>query len=219
MIGMKEISAIKDFEKLTEFVFKYQVRVKQIMSRSESNISKTSMIIVDQILECKKDKKKIKLHEILKPIKDNEQRYDPQFQESAQLFAPNKPQITKYILQNVKGEKTIESEVEHIMPLGNAEWKDDISKWNNFTGNDDQIEVEVKRLHTKLKYMIGNQMLLETEINRSIGNENFTEKKKAYATSGFSDAKKIAKKNKWTEKEIAERQKKLSETLIRLFTL
>lgn len=54
---------------------------------------------------------------------------------------------------------------------------------------------------------IGNLMLLEYSINRSIGNKEFCLKKTEYKNSRFVTAKGIAQKSQWTLAEIQERKK------------
>lgn len=54
---------------------------------------------------------------------------------------------------------------------------------------------------------IGNLMMLEYDINRSIGKLPFAEKKLRYIESKFATARKISGKEVWGEREIAERKK------------
>ena len=211
----------KDFGELTKFLFTYQVRVKQVMGDSESKISATTKNIVQKITEAKKNNEKISLKKILDPIKEDERKNDEVFKEIAKQFKSNKRQIVKYILQNVKGEKNYEAEVEHIMPTSSSEWVEDIIKWNKFDKMDPKHrEAKVKSYHTMFKDSIGNQMLLEPALNRLISNKNFkTKKELGYSQSGFSEAQAISKYKKWTSDDIEKRQAKLTTTIIDLFTI
>lgn len=78
--------------------------------------------------------------------------------------------------------------------------------------NDNSIVVE-KRLQNSL----GNFSLLEQNINRSIQNISFTEKKKKYAKSQFDTIKMICKYNKWDKEEIENRNRLLYNKLTEYF--
>lgn len=57
-------------------------------------------------------------------------------------------------------------------------------------------------------YKIGNLALLETDLNRTLGNANFPEKRGVYAQSDFVLTERIASENEeWTTDRIAERQR------------
>ena len=161
------------------------------------------------------------MKKILDPIKEEERKNDEVFKETAKRFKSNKRQIVKYILQNVKGEKNYEAEVEHIMPTSSSEWVEDIIKWNKFDKMDPKHrEAKVKSYHTMFKDSIGNQMLLEPQLNRLISNKNFKTKiELGYSQSGFSEAQAISKYKKWTSDDIEKRQEKLTTTIIDLFTI
>lgn len=58
----------------------------------------------------------------------------------------------------------------------------------------------------ELQNSIGNLMLLEFDINRSIGKKVFNEKKVEYARSRYATCKRIAKFDKWDVDEIKERR-------------
>ena len=72
-----------------------------------------------------------------------------------------------------------------------------------------------------LQNSIGNLMLLEYDINRSIGNLTFKEKKErgnnklCYKDSRFAVVKKIMKKENWGKEEIEERRKEEIEKISR----
>ena len=72
-----------------------------------------------------------------------------------------------------------------------------------------------------LQNSIGNLMLLEYDINRSIGNLTFKEKKErgnnklCYKNSRFAVVKKIMKKENWGKEEIEERRKEEIEKISR----
>ena len=57
----------------------------------------------------------------------------------------------------------------------------------------------------ELQNSIGNLLLLEYSLNRSIGNSTFEEKKICYEKSEYQSIKNLLKYKKWGEKEILER--------------
>jgi hypothetical protein len=82
--------------------------------------------------------------------------------------------------------------LEHILPE-NPE-----GGWNAFT--DAEVEEAV--------YRLGNFTLLESSLNRDIGNQPFNEKRKVYSQSGFHITREVAAKNEeWTFERLAERQR------------
>lgn len=71
------------------------------------------------------------------------------------------------------------------------------------------------KVEDSLQNSIGNLVLLERNINRSILNKTFSEKKKAYKNSGFASVRKLIKKDKWEQEEIEERKKQEIEKIIK----
>ena len=67
---------------------------------------------------------------------------------------------------------------------------------------------ETKEVSEDLQNSIGNLMLLERYINRSIGKKKFSEKKKQYCDSIYKFAKDLANSSqyKWSEKDIIKRR-------------
>ena len=63
----------------------------------------------------------------------------------------------------------------------------------------------------RLIYRIGNMTILETKVNRDLGNQDFNKKRLAYQNSDFEITKAIAENyDSWTEAKIESRQKQLS---------
>jgi hypothetical protein len=58
----------------------------------------------------------------------------------------------------------------------------------------------------ELQNSIGNLVMLESEINRSVQATSFNEKKKQYKKSKYLSVKNISNKEKWAEEEIIERR-------------
>lgn len=75
------------------------------------------------------------------------------------------------------------------------------------------------KVEDRLQNSIGNLVLLERNINRSILNKTFSKKKEAYKKSNFASVIKLIEKNKWEQEEIEERKKQEVEKIIRYLDL
>lgn len=92
---------------------------------------------------------------------------------------------------------------EHILPKRpsqNSQWLKDF-----------KVEEEREVYTTK----VGNATLLLDNINKNISNKDFEEKKIRYQESHIPENKSIAKKSKWTAKEINQRTNTLANKIIR----
>jgi hypothetical protein len=79
-------------------------------------------------------------------------------------------------------------------------------------------------INDDLQNSIGNLMLLEYDINRSIQDSSFAEKKKSlkgkdYSTSKFLTANDVASLDQWGVKEIEERKDKQVESITDFLTI
>lgn len=84
--------------------------------------------------------------------------------------------------------------IEHIFPQ-NAEYG-----WEEFKDRED----------VEMVYRIGNMVLIEISLNRSMNNSSFEEKKKLFIKSQFMTAKQIADNLEWTPVQIQQRQLKMA---------
>ena len=76
-----------------------------------------------------------------------------------------------------------------------------VAGWETFT--DEELDAFV--------YRFGNMALMESGLNREVGNADFVAKKAAYAVSTFSLTRKIAEENEdWTPSRIEARQRALA---------
>ena len=107
--------------------------------------------------------------------------------------------IVRYILGKLERQETgadhdFESDavsLEHVCPQNPQ------GGWSNFT--DEELETSVFRL--------GNMTLLETTINRAVGNAQFTIKREAYLGSLYAITRGLAELNaEWTPARISARQ-------------
>jgi len=107
--------------------------------------------------------------------------------------------IEKYVTgkkqpEFVANDDTNAINLEHILPENPGE------NWS-------AIPADVAKANYK---KIGNMVLLQAGPNSSLGNENFSTKRKEFESSGFSLTKEVAKETKWGTAEIAARQKILA---------
>lgn len=89
--------------------------------------------------------------------------------------------------------------IEHIMPSN-------IDKW--------EVSDEI---HSAYLWRLGNLALLGGPLNIEISNKPFIEKKEHYFISSIMPNKDLVKYNKWTETEINDRQKFLSEIAVKIW--
>lgn len=132
-------------------------------------------------------------------VSDNQFRGD--FAEKTlRTTAARNRQVVRFILFSLENHLSgrdldMESEqytLEHILPE-NPE-----NNWPQFEG--DQLEEFI--------YRIGNIAILESGLNRDIGNATFEKKKALYLQSAFETTRKIAAENaEWTGERLAERQR------------
>ena len=96
--------------------------------------------------------------------------------------------------------------LDHIAPkVRNQHWND--------IGN--LVETEYEDWTARL----GNQVLLDTKINRELGSGPFEKKRAMYGKSQLILTKEVADLDRWTTDEIAKRQQKLTELAIRRWSL
>ena len=74
---------------------------------------------------------------------------------------------------------------------------------------DEQVAID-----DKLQNSIGNLVMLEGEINRSISNKPFSEKKKQYIKSKYASVQKISQYDKWDTEEAEKRRKEEVEKIM-----
>jgi hypothetical protein len=102
----------------------------------------------------------------------------------------------------IANEEAAEINLEHILPLTPTQ------DWG--VGSDDARAVQ-KRL--------GNMVLLRAGTNTDIGNKPFSEKKVAYAASGYMTTSEVATRSSWGLTEIEERQAELARLAVKTWPL
>ncbi|MFM9851554.1 MAG: DUF262 domain-containing protein [Sphingomonadaceae bacterium] len=120
--------------------------------------------------------------------------------------------IVRYILCNLErqaGGNDLDRDsasltVEHILPQ-NPE-----AGWEHFSETETDASI----------YRLGNMALLETNLNRDIGNSAFETKRSAFESSVFETTKKIARDNsEWTVSRIQERQNAMAKLAMSIWSV
>jgi Protein of unknown function (DUF1524). len=94
--------------------------------------------------------------------------------------------------------------VEHILPEHPEEG------WDNF----DEAE------HDRCAYQLGNMTLLQTSVNRDLGNAAYAEKRSAYQQSEFAYSKRIAEDyDEWTAEKIQSQQRWMARQAISIWKI
>jgi len=136
---------------------------------------------------------------------------DAQFKESFAVATVSKTYLARYYLRALEQAEISQVQpefvpnpnaddinLEHIIPLRPG------SNWHHLT------EDECKSLYRR----IGNMVLLQNELNATVGNAAFSQKKTVLAKSNYTLTKDAAKFATWGTVEIADRQKKLADLAV-----
>lgn len=91
--------------------------------------------------------------------------------------------------------------IEHIMPQSIGHWEVDYDTYENYL------------------WRFGNLTLLSDEYNKSIVNNTFDKKKEVYQKSNINLTRELKNYSRWTDKEIADRQKKLAKVALKVWSL
>jgi len=102
----------------------------------------------------------------------------------------------------VPNESVADINLEHVMPLNAGE------EWDV---DDDLAETS--------QNLLGNMVLLKSNLNRDLGNLPFAEKPPIYAKSGYDLTKQVASYEQWTLDEIRDRQMKLATLATKTWTM
>ncbi len=143
---------------------------------------------------------------------------DTKFKEEFAKANVSKSVLSKYYLTTIENNKRnqlrknnelipnsdeAEVNIEHVLP------KNVSTGWNDFT-------VEEHRFYSN---RLGNQTLLNSAKNAAMGSIDFIKKRKFYTESDFLITKEIAAFDKWTIKEINDRQIKLAEIAVKCWSV
>jgi uncharacterized protein with ParB-like and HNH nuclease domain len=150
-----------------------------------------------------------KCEEIVKELtKDiiSDEEFESSFKELKIKSAP----VAKFFLREINNFEELEIIVsednqkihlEHIMPKKKGKWVID----------DD--------IHAEYLHRVGNLTLLGDEYNKSLSNKVFNEKKNVYEKSKITITNELSKNKKWTETEIANRQKGICDIAIKRWSI
>jgi hypothetical protein len=94
-------------------------------------------------------------------------------------------------------------DIEHLVFVSK---KRDIEHIKSRNDDDFSNNSQTKELWKNLLNTVGNLVILEEKINRSIGNSPFSEKIEQYKDSDFVSVKNLTKKTKWDIDDVEERK-------------
>ena len=140
---------------------------------------------------------------------------DASFKESfasQELRTTNNKKIVKYILFTIENHLTNQAldyndpdySLEHILPEHPSE------AWNHIPNSKQD----------RMLYRLGNMTLLDTKVNRTLGNAGYSEKRTAYSHSQLKITEDIAETyENWDEDSINDRQRKLANIACEIWQL
>lgn len=147
---------------------------------------------------------KEEIYEILKRVYPDDATFRTSFAEKEfRTTNSRNKKVVRFILLAIEKQQSgqdfdFESDtysLEHILPENPSDEWDEI---------DDQT-------YERFVYRLGNMTLLETSLNRELGNSGYREKREVYETSQFRITQKVAEHyNIWSEDKIVSRQKKMA---------
>jgi len=147
---------------------------------------------------------KEEIYEILKRVYPDDATFRTSFAEKEfRTTNSRNKKVVRFILLAIEKQQSgqdfdFESDtysLEHILPENPSD------EWDKI---DDQT-------HERFVYRLGNMTLLETSLNRELGNSGYREKREVYKTSQFRITQKVAEHYSiWSEDKIVSRQKKMA---------
>lgn len=136
-------------------------------------------------------------------------------------FSNNNEKFDSFISEKLKGQIYYSATKRNLMGLLAAYFEERKNKKLTVQQLEEKLfnqKFDIEHIHAtadnttevseELQNCIGNLMLLERKINRSIGKKTFTEKKKQYRNSSYKFARKLAgmTQYKWAQKDIENRR-------------
>lgn len=193
---------------LVIFSFRYNV-ICGLNPRIESTYSEISTYI-----RKRKPKKETELFEKIVKLYPEDDFFFESFQKK--IITKENADLARYILREINSYYTghrelvanpnaSEVNLEHILPQRpNETWLAKFSKTD----------------FSHYIYRLGNLTLLDSKINRNVGNSSFQDKcNKAFARSNLEIAREIAEYSSWGPKQIEERQTKMAKAACEIWRL
>ncbi len=179
------------------------IRYSKIVTATSNSIKEIYQAIFEQGMDMAYDLAVKRLNDVLPNIENCIQR---------KIFEDGKCHRTwgnlicvlSECLAEVKAKPTIE--VDELKQILSAKAYD----FEHIHATNDKI---LTGIQSKYQNSIGNLMLLEYDINRSIGNKAFNEKCKQYVNSVFITAKNISRLPYWNETSIENRLQEETQTI------
>jgi len=212
LLAAKEVLSEELFSRVVNMVtiisFRYNL-ICNFSSSLEEVYSHTALFIRE-----KKPKSPKPIFEKLSRLYPDDKTFERNF--AKKTFAKSKSKLARYIISeicnfSVKSQEMVinpdsrKLNLEHILPQKPDErWK------ANFHKSDER----------KYIYRLGNMALLESSLNRKIGNLDFQQKcQQAYSHSEIGLTKEIANCSNWGPSEIEERQRRMASVACKIWRL
>jgi uncharacterized protein with ParB-like and HNH nuclease domain len=213
LIAAKESLSDELFAKVLRMLVIFSLRYNIICgfnpNKLESAYSKTARYIREQKPNSIKN-----IFEQLKEFYPNDAEFTKYFADKTLTVSNTK--LTRYLLSEINsyymGSKELvanpngtELNLEHILPqTPSKSWLEEFSKLD----------------HSQYIYRLGNMTLLNSSVNRKVGNTSFQEKcSAAFAHSKLEITKEILNHSIWGPKQIEERQKKMGKAACQIWRL
>ncbi|WP_211173260.1 DUF262 domain-containing protein, partial [Brasilonema bromeliae] len=213
LIAAKESLPDELFPKVLRMIvilsFRYNVICSLNPNKLEAAYSKTSKYIQEQ-----KPKSVKAIFEELKEFYPSDIHFKRAFAEK--IIAASNAKLARYILSEINqhymdskeliaNPNATELNLEHILPQTPSE------KW--------LVEFP-KTDYNQYIYRLGNMTLLDSSINRKVGNTSFQDKcATAFSTSQLEITKEIINYRVWSPKQVEERQSKMAEAACQIWRL
>jgi Protein of unknown function DUF262/Protein of unknown function (DUF1524) len=190
--------------------FRYNVICGLNPNKLDSVYSKTAQDIREQKLKSVQA-----IFQQLKEVYPKDRDFERAFAEKS--FTASNAKLARYILSEINSNYTDNKELvanpnatelnlEHILP------QKPIDKWLTEFSNPDDANQYI--------YRLGNMTLLDSSVNRKVGNTSFEEKcAKAFSNSKLDITREILNYQVWGPKQIEERQQKMAKAACQIWRL
>jgi hypothetical protein len=214
LLAAKEVLPGSLFFKFLRMIVIFSFRYSVICSLNPNKLEPLYSEIATYIRK-RKPKNVQEIFEKLAKLYPDDKLFHESFQKKS--FNKNSTGLARYILQEINshyaGHKELianpnatEVNLEHILPQKpNDVW---LAKFSKTTDPSQYI------------YRLGNLTLLDSKMNRSVGNSSFQEKcNKAFSRSQLEITKEISIYTNWSPKQIEERQTKMADAACQIWRL
>ena len=218
-IYWKKKEDYKSFEALIMLCFKYHIRIKTIGTSFTVEDYQDQMHHITNSIN-----KQHSIVDIINTLVDDHKYYprDNVVKTTLKELRITNSQLAVAILEEAEythntKRSPYDVSIEHIMPVTlNKTWIDYIIANNHDINSEDAA----KELHRQYLRLLGNQTLLSSKVNNPLSNKHYDEKRKVYEQDKtFAITAAIAKYTVWNAENIAARQGKLADDIIKAIDL